>query len=478
MSTLRSLRLLGAVEAGTVSGPQLQTFLTDAGRASEFSVLLTSRGQSRRMAGSPLTMSVIVVSPAATDIIFRAATTETSAACKAVVTSAIAMSAVSNSTPSLFVLGGNSVAWSLFKDSIHYETNIKNVIANFAGVNPTSYLTAGAIMTDPDSMANVAAAPYAMKAVVASPATVSVMASSTTAMAVVAANTTAIGIVTATTSIMGIIANSSIAMTEIVSHSSATASVAASPGAIIAVAESAAAWTIYKAGPFFAANLATALANLIGVSPSAYPTLSSIIADSGALGKVASNKSAVEALASNSAALNTLATSPNIGIILSSAIAMGVIGPNTSAMGSFLSSSGSWSGLFGSSVAKGYIVKSTELVDLVASNSALITYLGTLSATATASGIPDGVVGAYQTFAGIPSKVLVLSAKEVGIAATFSPYKFGGSVIAGSTAGTLLSLTSVANLAHVAGYTGMTWDLQGIGVTAATLPIIKYVDMT
>ena len=53
MSTLRSLRLLGAVEAGTVTGTQLQVYLTDAGRSSEFSVLLSNRGQSRRMAASP-----------------------------------------------------------------------------------------------------------------------------------------------------------------------------------------------------------------------------------------------------------------------------------------------------------------------------------------------------------------------------------------------------------------------------------------
>ena len=156
---------------------------------------------------------------------------------------------------------------------------------------------------------------------------------------------------------------------------------------------------------------------------------------------------------------------------------MGVIGPNTAAMSSFLGASGAWAGLFASSVAKGYIVASTALVDIVAANAALITYLGGLSVTVSASGIPDGIVGAYQPFTGIPGKVLVLSAKEVGIAATFSPYKFGGSSMAGSQAGALLSLTAAANLVHIAGYTGLTWDLQGVGVTAATLPVIKYVDM-
>jgi hypothetical protein len=478
MSTLRSLRLLGAVEAGTVNGTQLQTFLTDAGRASELSVLLTSRGQSRRMAGSPLTMAAIVVSPAATNIIFQSATAQTSNACQAVVESSIAMSAVSNNAATLNTLGGNLISWGLFSKSAHYETNVRTVIANYAGVNPVLYPTVTSIVADADSMANVAATPYAMSAVVASPATTAIVAASSVAMALVASNHVAIDIVAAETNIMGIIANSTAAMTEINSRAFATSRMANYPGAISAIANSATAWVSFRASPHFSTNLALALANLIGVNPSAYPSLSSIIADGTALAKVASNKAAVEALASNSDAMSTLAVSPNIGIILSSTIAMGVIGPNATAMGSFLGSSGAWSGLFASSVAKGYIVSSTPLVNIVAANSALLTYLGTLALTASATGIPDGNATALQPFTGIPSKVLVLSAKEAGIAATFSPYNFGGSPIAGSQGGATLSLTAAANLAHVAGYTNMTWNLQGIGVTAATLPIIKYVDMT
>jgi hypothetical protein len=117
-------------------------------------------------------------------------------------------------------------------------------------------------------------------------------------------------------------------------------------------------------------------------------------------------------------------------------------------------------------------------VDIVAANPALITYLKTISVTASATGIPDGNATALQPFAGLPSKVLTLLAKEAGVAATYSPYNFSGSPMTGSQAGATLSLTAVAQLAHVAGYTNMSWNLQGIGVTAATLPIITYVDMT
>jgi len=478
MSTLRSLRLLGAVEAGTVSGAQLQTYLTDAGRASELSVLLANRGQSRRMAGSPLTMAAIVASPAATDIVFKAATPATAAACQAVVTSAIAMNSVSNNAPSLQVLAANPVAWGLFNKSAHYESNIKTVISHYAGVTPAVYPTVTALVSDPDAMASIASAPYAMSALVASPATTTVVAASSVSMALVANNAVAIDIVAKETAVMGIIANSTPAMTEIVSRSTATNRMASYPGAISAIAASSGAWARYLAGPFFADNLPLALANMIGVSPATFPTLASIIASPLALGKVAGNTSAVQALASNSAAMTALSTSPNLGIILSSATAMDVIGPNTAAMTSFLNSSGAWAGLFASSVAKGFIVVSTPLVNAIAGNSALLAYLGGLSKTLSATGIPDGNATAMQPFTGAPVKLLVLSAKEAGIAATFSPYNFGGAVMAGANAGATLSLTAAATLTHVAGYSNMSWNLQGIGVTAATLPIINYVDMT
>lgn len=479
MATLRSLRLLGAVEGGTVTGTQLQTFLTDAGRSSEFSVLLSSRGQSRRMANSPLTMEAITTSQKAIGIVFQAATEKTNAACTAVVSSAVAMNSVSNSTPSLEVLAANSVAWGLFKKSAHYEANIKSVIALYADIlNPSVYPTLTALVSDPDAMASISIKPYAMNAVVASPATILLVASSSVSMALVASNTVAIDIVAQETSIMGIIANSSLAMAEIVSRAAATQRMAAYPGAIKAIAASSSAWATYLAGTHFATNLPLALANMIGVSPTTFPTLASIIADAPSLTLVASNKSAVEALSSNSVAMTTLSNSPNIGIILGSPIAMGVIGVSTSAMTSFLSSSGAWAGLFSSSVAKGYIVTSTALVNVIASNSALITFLGTKAVTLSANGIPDGNATALQAFTGAPAKLLTLSAKEAGIAATFSPYNFGGSVMAGANAGATLSLTAASSLVHIAGYTGMTWNLQGIGVTAATLPIITYVDMT
>lgn len=485
MPTLRALRLLNAVEAGTVLGTQLQTYLNDTGRAAEFSSLLSSRGQSRRMAGSSLTMTAIAASLNAANIVFTSATSSTSAACQGVVASPVAMVAVSASIPSLNVLAANPISWALFNASTYYEPNIKTVVANYAGVTPSSYASIDALIASSVAMAAVAAAPYAMSAVVASPNTTTLMAASSAAMALVASNTVSIDIVAKQTSIMGIVANSSLAMTEINSRSTAVAKMAAQPGAITAISNSAAAWTSFQAGSFFATNLPIVVANLIGVSTITYPTLSSIIADSTALTKVAANKAAVQAMASNTVAMDTLAVSSNISIILGSTIAMGVIGPNSTAMTSFLNASGAWAGLFGSSVAKGYIVASTALVNVVAANSALVTYLNTIAVkNVSATGIPDGNTTSLQAFVAVPAlpaKLLTLSAKEVGIAATYSNYNFGGSSMTGSQAGATLSLSGTGaggQPTHIAGYTGMTWNFQGPGITAATLPIITYVDMT
>jgi hypothetical protein len=168
MSTLRSLRLLNAVEAGTVDSAALQTFLLDSGRASELSVLLVSRGHGRRMAASPLTVSTLAGSQIAREIIFASATADAAQACEAIVSSAIAMNAVAFNTASLNVVAFNPIAWNLFTKSAYYELNAKKIIANLAGVEDSDYATVTLLIGDPDAMANVAASPNAMQAVVAS----------------------------------------------------------------------------------------------------------------------------------------------------------------------------------------------------------------------------------------------------------------------------------------------------------------------
>lgn len=391
MSNLRSIRLLNAVENGTVNGNQLQTYLTDTSRLSEFSALLSTRGQTRRMAGSATTMSAITNSQLAIDIVFKSVTNETSFACKAVVASPIAMSSVAINLPSLNSVNGNAVAWSLFRKSSYYETNLRNIIASYANLSTVTYTTVNALIENPTAMADIAASVYGMRAVVASSNATTILSASSTSMALVASNAAAIDVVAKETSIMNIIANSSAAMTEIISRPAAAYTMAANQGAILAISKVASAWGAYKAGSSFATNLPLIVANLISVEPNDFPTLNSIIADATALGKVALNKQAIEALASSSAALTNLANSSNLSIMLSSTLAMSVLGPNTSAMSSFLGVSSAWNLLFSSSVSKGYMVTSTALVDVIAANASLMTYLGTLAITAQPASVPGGI---------------------------------------------------------------------------------------
>lgn len=69
MPTLRARRLLNAVEAGTVSGAQLETYLADAGRLAEFSALINNRGQMKRIVAGPQTITSILASNTATECI-------------------------------------------------------------------------------------------------------------------------------------------------------------------------------------------------------------------------------------------------------------------------------------------------------------------------------------------------------------------------------------------------------------------------
>jgi hypothetical protein len=330
-------------------------------------------------------------------------------------------------------------------------------------------------------MADISVSAKSMAAVVASAPTVAIMVADSTAFGLAADNTVAIDTMAKEATNMPLVANSTIAMGHIVTRPVAMTRMATYPGSITAIADVPAAWAAYLASAYFAANLPLALANLIGVSPSTFPTLDSLIASPITLGKIAAKTQAVQALASSGPAMTALSTSPNLGIILGSATAMAVIGPNTTAMTSFLNASGAWAGLFASSVAKGFIVKSTPLVDVIKANAALREYLAPLAKTLTAPGVPDGNATSLQPYLTMPAKVLTLGARENGIAATYGDYNFGGDVVAGTGALAIMPLTGAATLPprlHVAGYTNMSWNFNGIGVTAATVPVITYVDMT
>ena len=59
MSMLRAIRTLNAIETGALNAASLESLLADAGRLSEWAVLVNLRGQVERMLASPATMNAV-----------------------------------------------------------------------------------------------------------------------------------------------------------------------------------------------------------------------------------------------------------------------------------------------------------------------------------------------------------------------------------------------------------------------------------
>jgi hypothetical protein len=80
---------------------------------------------------------------------------------------------------------------------------------------------------------------------------------------------------------MPTVANSAAAMNEITSRSHLY--VSSNVGSIKAISLNSAAWTTFRAGTFFSANLKVIIANLIGLNPLSYADVNAIIADAAAI---------------------------------------------------------------------------------------------------------------------------------------------------------------------------------------------------
>ena len=113
MPMVRAMRMLNAIEAGTLTGAQLETLLTrDRGRLAEFNQLLQLRGQVRRMAASSTAMQAIVASSTAMQAIAASSTAmdavwASNVAADAVLTSSVGREAVYNSDIALARLQAN-----------------------------------------------------------------------------------------------------------------------------------------------------------------------------------------------------------------------------------------------------------------------------------------------------------------------------------------------------------------------------------
>jgi hypothetical protein len=470
---------LNSVEAGITDSAGLNTALSDSGRLSEFRVLFSMRGQARRMAASDVTVSTFIASPIAISSIFGDTNIENPVTATAILKHQTSMLLVVDDRNTLNIIMGNPTSATLLKASPWFEIYLRQIITHLTPtLNPEDYTTTKALVTDNAAMGTVFESAGSVEVIIASPSTVELMAADLTIMANLVDSSVAVNLVSESRPTMTILASEPNAMSSIAASALAMPVMASSVTAMGRIAANNTAFNTFLASPYFAANRKNAIANLAGLNSNDYADLNAMIDDAAALTAIVSSLKATTAFAADTDAIAYLATSANLGIVLGSSIAMSVIGPNNDAMSAFLANSGAWSTLFANGTVKGYIATSTPLVDSIAANAPLITYLTTLAVTETASAVPDGLIGTYQLFPGAPAKVLVLKAKEAGIAATSNTYQLNGSAYAGSSANETLLLTSTSQRTHVAAYSNLSWDLIGIGITAATKPILTYVDMT
>jgi hypothetical protein len=170
--------MLNAIEAGTTTGAQLQTLLTDdPGRLAELNVLLGMRGQARRMAASSTAMTAVAASSTA-----MTAVAASSTAMNAVAASSTAMTAVAASSTARTVIGVTGLAYDIIKVS---NMAIGKYAAGIAGQDPTLFADMTAVAASSAAMTAVAASSAARLAVFNSDTALTAISNSSTAISTI-----------------------------------------------------------------------------------------------------------------------------------------------------------------------------------------------------------------------------------------------------------------------------------------------------
>ena len=204
MPALRALRTMNAIEAGTLTGAALQTYLSDAtlgaGRLADFNMLINARGHARRMASSATAMAAVAASSTA-----MAAVSVSSSAMAAVAASISAMAAVAASGSAMAAVIASSTAMAALNAN---DQAVRIWMLAGTGQNYASFANVAAVAASSSAMAAVAASISAMAAVAASgSAMAAVWASNTAADAVLTSATTRLAVYNADTALAALQAN-------------------------------------------------------------------------------------------------------------------------------------------------------------------------------------------------------------------------------------------------------------------------------
>jgi hypothetical protein len=472
MSSLRALRLLNSVEAGNTSSSQLTAEFADAGKLSEFGVLMSMRAEARRMSESTVTVNTYINSPPALNAIFSNTEFNNRVIGTAVLKENSAMSIVTADRGTLGIIMSNPTAAGILKTSPHYETYIKSTIANLTpALVAGDYASVQALVTDNAAMGIALDFPGAVEAIIASPTTMGFVAADLTIMATLVDSSIAVALVASDAGTMAIIASEVNAMDNIVSSS------VAMPAAMVAIAANDVAFNNFLTSAFFSANRKKAIANMVGLVAGDYADVSAMIDDAAALTAIVGSVPASRAFGTDSAAMAHLATSPNLSIVLGSPVAMAQTEiANATNIAAFLAVDSAIPLVFASSAAKDLIISTDSLTDLFLSGAPRDYALTLVSAPTVPTNL--NAVGATNVFGGAPAKVLVLKMRANNIGAIDGVYTFGGTVTAGTGVGGTVAIRGTVRKDTAFSYTNPTWAIGGIAATAAVSPEWQFVDMT
>jgi hypothetical protein len=351
----------------------------------------------------------------------------------------LSVAAISNSKIAVDTIYANSVARASYKASAFFVANLKNTIANLAGVNPLSFATINDIINNAVALATVNSNEGASEALASSSAAMltlgasanlSIVTGNTVIMAALAGNNTAmVNIATSTnfalvkgnSVIMTALAGNSAGVTALSTHTNLTlaindpigmpilASNSISVGILVgatstvgirdiifnsenamtavsnkttsinAINANITSWSQFKDSPYYENNAFAITYNLAGITL-IMSTFTQIIAKASALTLVNANAGASEVLATNSDAMLTLATSANFSIVAGNSLIMTGFVANTGAL-TALGGNSNIDVAIGNAVAIGLIVNSAPaMASYVANN----TILGKLFASSVA----------------------------------------------------------------------------------------------
>lgn len=474
MPTLRALKTLNEVESGTLDGANLEIKLTEAGYLAGFYSLLSTRGQTRRIASNALTMVAVGVSERAQNAILETATLYNQSAAAGIASSSAAMNLITLSLPSLTTAIENPIAWDLVTQSDYFETNIKSVVSLFANITNTSLTTITEIITDPASTYSIAQSRGAMESIVNAPTAMGTFVNTTTAMDDVVARTEAFTILANNDVSINLVAQSTVAMATLTD--AAIGIVIHIPSALKIFASYETLWADLVANlSTLSDNIYDMMVSFSGVDSTQFETVSDIFANDVAMNQIASNRASMVAILNEPTTLGLFCNSTQITIALTNPISMGLLSTNVSALNILIGNTISFTPILANASAKATIFSTPSLITTM--TTAGSTSLATLTALSVdfTGPTPDTVIGTFQSL-GLAGKIIILTAKIGSITAATVDNSFYGTTQAVSTfacPGThAASVYPIINLP----FTDTFWDINSIAATAAAKVTVTYVD--